>query len=52
MLTIRYFVRTDNNSARAATAGMDDRSLKIFKMKKFVLCDLGFSIIYCCICII
>ena len=47
MLTIRYFVRTDNNSARAATAGMDDRSLKIFKMKKFVFCGFGFCLIYC-----
>ena len=52
MLTIRYFVRTDNNSARAATAGMDDRSLKIFKMKKFVLLGLGFSLNYCFIFII
>ena len=32
--------------------GLDDRSLKIFKMKKFVLCGLGFCLIYCFICII
>ena len=32
--------------------GPDDCSIKIFKMKKFLLCGIGFCLIYCFICII
>ena len=44
-------VKVQDGTIAFATAvpqkGPDDRSLKIFKMKKFVLCGLGFCLMYC-----